>query len=45
MKGSGIFTWANGEKYDGSWENGEMHGIGEYRWANGEIHKGSYANN
>lgn len=28
--GKGIYTWANGDTYDGEWVNGQRHGIGKY---------------
>jgi hypothetical protein len=44
--GSGIETYADGNKYDGSWVKDKKHGIGEYRWADdGTIYKGCFANN
>jgi hypothetical protein len=42
--GSGINTYASGNKYDGSFDKDKMHGIGEFRWADGKIYKGSFAN-
>jgi len=27
--------WPNGQKYDGEWAAGEMHGSGVHRWQNG----------
>jgi hypothetical protein len=28
--GHGVYTWADGRKYDGMWENGKQHGEGKY---------------
>jgi len=28
--GNGIYTWADGRKYDGEWQNGRQHGNGKY---------------
>ena len=43
--GSGIYNYANGDKYDGSYDKDKMHGIGEYnRKSDGAIFKGSWAN-
>ena len=28
--GHGIYTWADGRKYDGQWVNGKQHGVGKY---------------
>jgi hypothetical protein len=28
--GNGVYTWADGRKYDGQWVNGKQHGIGKY---------------
>jgi hypothetical protein len=35
--GFGIYTWANGQKYEGKWENGKQHGEGKIIMATGEI--------
>ena len=28
--GKGIYTWADGRRYDGDWLNGRQHGHGNY---------------
>ena len=28
--GHGVYTWADGKRYDGMWENGRQHGEGKY---------------
>jgi len=33
--GHGVYTWADGRKYDGMWQNGKQHGEGVYY----DIHK------
>ena len=37
-------TWADGQKYVGSWKNRLQHGAGTTTWANGEKYVGSYEN-
>jgi MORN repeat len=38
--GSGVFTAANGERYEGGWERGLKHGAGVLRRANGRSRAG-----
>jgi MORN repeat len=38
--GSGVFTAANGERYEGGWERGLKHGTGVLRRANGRSRAG-----
>ena len=35
-------TWANGDRYEGEWRNGNPHGRGTYTWANGERYEGEF---
>jgi hypothetical protein len=42
MHGSGIYTWHDGKRYEGSWCEGKRRGIGYFRWPDGEIYKGSW---
>jgi 1-phosphatidylinositol-4-phosphate 5-kinase len=32
----------NGNKYDGEWKNGEMHGFGTYIWTTGQRYDGEW---
>lgn len=34
--------WPNGQKYDGEWKNGLMHGSGIHRWQNGTCRGGTW---
>ncbi len=38
--GSGVYVWANGERYDGQWADGKLNGIGEFTYTNGNKYKG-----
>ena len=38
----GTYTWANGNKYVGGWQDDKRHGQGTYTWANGRKFVGSY---
>jgi hypothetical protein len=42
--GSGIYSFANGEKYVGEYKNGKRSGSGTYYYADGTIYEGSYIN-
>jgi len=35
-------TYANGDKYEGEWENNLKHGEGTYIWANGDKYEGEW---
>ena len=37
-----MFTYANGEKYDGEWKDGKKHGRGVLTCANGEKYDGEW---
>eukprot|EP01004_Peranema_trichophorum_P002260 NODE_1333_length_2007_cov_63.397028_g1127_i0.p1 GENE.NODE_1333_length_2007_cov_63.397028_g1127_i0~~NODE_1333_length_2007_cov_63.397028_g1127_i0.p1 ORF type:complete len:630 (+),score=115.59 NODE_1333_length_2007_cov_63.397028_g1127_i0:256-1890(+) len=37
-----IFTFYNGDSYDGEWMNEMMHGKGTYRYTNGDWYEGQY---
>ncbi len=40
--GHGVYTWADGRKYDGMWQNGKQHGEGTYYDAHGVAKKGAW---
>jgi len=42
QNGQGIDTYANGDKYDGNWVNGERSGKGTYTWADGRKYDGIF---
>lgn len=42
--GHGVYTWADGRRYDGMWENGKQHGEGVYYDAAGKARKGIWVN-
>lgn len=44
MHGKGVFTYNNGNKYEGSFKEGVKHGSGVFTWANGDLYKGEFEN-
>lgn len=42
--GHGVYTWADGRRYDGMWENGKQHGEGIYYDATEKSRKGIWVN-
>lgn len=42
--GQGTFTWPNGDKYVGGWQNGSQTGQGIYTWSNGDKYVGGWQN-
>ncbi len=38
----GIYTWADGRRYEGLWEDNKMLGEGAMLWPDGRSHRGSY---
>lgn len=40
MHGKGLYTWLDGRKYEGDYENDKKHGLGVYTWADGRIYSG-----
>ncbi|KAL7548590.1 hypothetical protein ACHAWF_011870, partial [Thalassiosira exigua] len=38
----GKYIWANGDEYQGQWEDGERHGIGIFRSADGSVEYSNY---
>ena len=41
-EGIGTYTWANGDSYEGKWDNGEQSGFGRYKYANGDVYEGNW---
>lgn len=41
-EGYGTFTWPDGRKYEGQWENDKMHGFGTFVWISGSKYSGNY---
>jgi len=40
--GYGTKTWANGNRYDGEWRDGDFNGRGIFLWANGDSYEGDW---
>ena len=38
----GIYTYANGDRYGGSWRQGKKHGVGTYYFGSGAKYQGEY---
>ena len=43
-QGFGVYTWANGRKYEGEWVNGKQHGKGKLFLLDGTIKTGIWEN-
>ena len=39
-EGKGVYTWLNGERYEGEWRGGVQHGQGVKTWASGDKYDG-----
>ncbi|WP_019680043.1 hypothetical protein, partial [Ruminococcus flavefaciens] len=44
IHGKGVFTYTNGNKYEGSFKEGVKHGRGVFTWADGNVYEGEYEN-
>lgn len=44
MHGHGVYTWADGRRYEGQYEMDKKHGFGVYRWADGRVYEGNWYN-
>ena len=42
MEGHGVYTYADGDSYEGGFKAGEMEGRGTYSFANGDVYEGEY---
>lgn len=40
IKGYGVYSWADGRRYEGEWKNGKQHGKGKYILLDGTIKTG-----
>ena len=43
--GKGVYTYSNGDKYEGDWFNGYKPGKGVYTYSNGDKYEGDWVNN
>ena len=43
MQGSGIFTWADGRKYNGDYNNDKKEGFGTFTWPDGKKYEGNWS--
>ena len=41
-EGHGVFTWADGDKYDGDWKDNKKEGRGTCTWPDGQKYAGEY---
>ncbi len=39
MNGKGIYTWKNGDQYEGQYKDDEQHGKGTMTWADGDSYE------
>ncbi len=44
MHGEGVYTWADGRKYEGQYENDKKNGHGIYTWTDGRKYEGYWKN-
>ena len=44
MSGEGVYKWADGATYQGSWRENKMHGQGKYVDKEGDSWKGQFHN-
>jgi hypothetical protein len=42
MHGYGVYKFANGHRYEGSWHDGRKQGLGIYTFRNGDTHAGHW---
>ena len=44
MHGQGTYTYADGNIYEGEWNNDNKHGYGIHTWTDGDIYEGAWKN-
>jgi len=44
MHGQGVYSWADGRKYEGDYKDDKKHGYGIYTYPDGRSYKGAWAN-
>ncbi len=44
MHGRGVFTWADGRRYDGDYFDDRKQGFGVFTWPDGRRYEGSWLN-
>ena len=44
MNGKGVFTWADGRRYEGEFKDDKREGYGEHFWPDGTKYKGNWVN-
>merc|ERR1711988_1240469 len=42
MSGSGLFTWSDGRRYDGAYQNDKKEGRGKFAWPDGREYDGEW---
>lgn len=40
MEGVGCYSWSDGRKYEGEYEEDKKNGFGVYQWADGRVYMG-----
>ena len=41
-EGRGIFSWSNGNLYEGEWKEGNKNGLGTFTYLDGSKYKGEW---
>jgi hypothetical protein len=41
-QGHGVYTWANGAKYDGEYKDNKKNGHGLHTWPDGSMYEGTH---
>ncbi len=42
--GRGVYTFSNGDRYEGQFKNNKIHGTGKMIYANGKVTNGRWSN-